>query len=263
MWSRLRSLDYDNYRKNLNTAIKTILSSEEPNALKDLLEVRGDKIFFKTGEFANQELNYAHIVSQKTIENLQLDKGLLVSPDNLAPVGERFHMAEYGHSEEVVTRSGLGMSEEAKQGLRALRVERPPNVSPIDLDLDAAMSRSVRRSGQTAIAPTSAAPAAQLSTDASRMVLRNAAKVLSFAADAYAMSQAPDEGTAWETAAMIFAGMLAGKVLLSNPYGIAAVATVGAAYVETEGFKSLLIAYRDFSIEMVNRGMKNFATYPH
>jgi RHS repeat-associated protein len=231
VWARMTTLDYDNYRKNLNSEIRDILSGSAPNRLKQLLEVKNGRLVWKSGEFADQGLNYAHIVSQKTIENLGLDKGLAIHPANLAPTGETFHLSDYGHREEIATKHGLAMSEEAKAGLRALRVERPPNAPQLDIAFDAP-KRVYRpsRPGQSGFIDAHLL----LDTAESRAILRKVAGGIGRHGPDVAMLaiEGKDENSAFATWLGILVGTLAFRALATPPgAAIAAGAVVtGAAW---------------------------------
>ncbi|GIF96961.1 hypothetical protein [Catellatospora citrea] len=130
--ARMRTDAYGNYKDNLNAAIKKILDDRTiDHPLKKILERRGDQLFWKEGTaFAGQELNYAHTLSQASIRNIGAPEALASAPENLEPVGRRFHLTEYGHKADLVTNHLKTATEEAraatKAGTKDLAVSRIP-----------------------------------------------------------------------------------------------------------------------------------------
>ena len=116
----MRSNSYESFRSTLNQKIKNILVSEAEHPLKKLLEVKNDKLYWKSGTaYAGQELNYAHTIAQESIKNLGAEEGAAVALENLSPVGKEFHLKTYGHPEEIATKYMKLASEEAKTATRA------------------------------------------------------------------------------------------------------------------------------------------------
>jgi RHS repeat-associated protein len=229
VWGRMRSLDYENFRTNLNTEIRGILTGAEDHELKALLELRNGELYWKSGAFAGTRLNYAHIVSQQTVKNLKLDRGLMISLDNLAPVGgspapgvtaENFHLKTYGH--KVDLQHGKGLTEEAKAGLRALRVERPPNAPALDIDWDLPRPRPGQEGGID--------PHLLLSTKQSREILKKVVGgVLRHGPDVAVLAlEGKDENASFATLFGILVGTLAFNAL-KTPTG----ALIGGGIVVT------------------------------
>ncbi len=116
----MRSTSYESFRASLNQRIKEILAGAEDSPLKKLLEVKGDKLFWKSGTaYAGQELNYAHTIAQKSIANLGADEGAAVALENLEPVGRDYHLRILGHADEAATKYMTLATDEARVATKA------------------------------------------------------------------------------------------------------------------------------------------------
>lgn len=120
--------DYNRFRDNLNGRIRQILAGNSNHSLKLLLEVRSvngrSHIFWKAGTaFAGQKLNFAHVIAQQSIKNLGAHTGTAISLENLNPVGKKFHLKDYGHVEEFLTKSLSQATPQAKQATRVVAKE--------------------------------------------------------------------------------------------------------------------------------------------
>jgi hypothetical protein len=110
----------------LNAEIKRILSTEEEHPLRAILELNNSgELVWKSGYYAGQKLQYAHIVSQATIKNAQAERDLAVALENMNPVGDVFHQQTYGHLGEVLTKHGTTLSGAAKESIRNVAEELP------------------------------------------------------------------------------------------------------------------------------------------
>ena len=148
--------DYDAFRDVLNKKIKDKLTQEGANAIKDTFELREGKILFKSGSYAGQQLNYAHIVGQKITENVGANAALKTDLQNLQPVGQQFHLrgseGNFGHPDEWNSKYGQNYSPDTKTQIQSAGTEsaieqakpkQPPKVTAVEATSAGAVTKEV------------------------------------------------------------------------------------------------------------------------
>ena len=128
----MKSPNYKSFRAKLNQKIIEVLESDVSHPLKEILSIEetadGKHLKWKSGPFAGQKLEYAHLLGQKVNAIAGGSPTNDVDLDNLSPVGDKFHrkrikaeqagVENYGHPEESATNYGKKLTPEAKAAIQ-------------------------------------------------------------------------------------------------------------------------------------------------